>query len=619
MAEMIPESLSAAAEPTAGEKRVFRVLRDALVPDEDYLVWYEPKATSKRPDFLVWSPELGLLVIEVKDWLLAQVPRATRDRWTFLRGTVEEQHDNPLEQARRCALTYKDLLQRSPSLRLAEGFYRNTLSFPVGYCAAFTQITRRQAQDSDLLRTLEPNFCFFADDLTGDWDNAETRRAFKAKLKRSFPIQFPFEPLGPRQLETMRGLIFPEVRVLDVRRHAGPLRSESEDQLFRALDRDQERVAKSILEGHRILKGVAGSGKTLVITCRAQYLKRIRPDWRVLIVCYGIPMSRYLRQIVGISGTGQAGIEVCHYFELVKRLTGEPCGRFDGELEADWHTRIGRRLRDRLASGHITQRYDAILIDEGQDFALEWIRSLTDLLEPASDSLLFCHDPAQDIFGRKTTYKSLGIKVAGKRAIALKRSYRNTLEILGLARRFSRVPHRPANDDPDGTPEATLFPVAVERHGPPPQVLAGLNQASQIKVILDSIAEHIHARSCGWQDIAVLHTSNHFFRNNFAAAFEERFGTSRLYDVTAHRRNKRDFELASPSVKLCTIESAKGMEFRVVFLVGLDALPRADRDEPSERSLAYVGLTRAQDLLYILGGQPQGFLAELLNLTSSTP
>jgi hypothetical protein len=69
MAEMIPESISAAPEATTGEKRVFKVLRDTLLPDDDYLVWFEPKAIKKRTDFLIWSQELGLLVMEVKDWV----------------------------------------------------------------------------------------------------------------------------------------------------------------------------------------------------------------------------------------------------------------------------------------------------------------------------------------------------------------------------------------------------------------------------------------------------------------------------------------------------------------------------------------------------------------------
>jgi len=57
------------------------------------------------------------------------------------------------------------------------------------------------------------------------------------------------------------------------------------------------------------------------------------------------------------------------------------------------------------------------------------------------------------------------------------------------------------------------------------------------------------------------------------------------------------------------------MEFRVVFLAGLEMLPRKERDEGSERSLAYVGLTRAQDALYVLGNENKGYFAEIVEIS----
>jgi superfamily I DNA/RNA helicase len=47
----------------------------------------------------------------------------------------------------------------------------------------------------------------------------------------------------------------------------------------------------------------------------------------------------------------------------------------------------------------------------------------------------------------------------------------------------------------------------------------------------------------------------------------------------------------------------------------MEMLPRKDRDEASERRLAYVGLTRAQDALYVLGNENKGFFAEIINIS----
>ena len=68
MAEMIPDTLPASS--TAGERRVFATL--ARLPD-DCLIYYEPVVRRRYPDLIAILPEVGVLVIEVKDWRLAEL------------------------------------------------------------------------------------------------------------------------------------------------------------------------------------------------------------------------------------------------------------------------------------------------------------------------------------------------------------------------------------------------------------------------------------------------------------------------------------------------------------------------------------------------------------------
>ncbi|RPI36131.1 MAG: NERD domain-containing protein [Methanoregulaceae archaeon] len=65
MAECIPDRLSAKA--SRGEERTFALLKK--LPD-DYLIWYEPDIDNRHPDFIVIAPDLGVIIIEVKSWLL---------------------------------------------------------------------------------------------------------------------------------------------------------------------------------------------------------------------------------------------------------------------------------------------------------------------------------------------------------------------------------------------------------------------------------------------------------------------------------------------------------------------------------------------------------------------
>ncbi len=627
MAEMIPESVASMKEATPGEKRVFRVLRDALLPDEDYIVWFEPKNAKKLPDFLVWSQEWGLFIIEVKDWVTprnvfdpsqSQILLATPERWTVRLRGVEQVHDSPLEQARKCFLKYKELIQQFPDFRHKDGKYQGNIKFPIGYCAAFTQITRKQAEETGIIKALGHRYCFFSDDLAGDFESKESRRAFVSKLKQT-SVNFPFDPLTEDEVKTLRYLIFPEVRIHHTRAaHAGSVRTAEQTEMIRALDLEQERTAKSILEGHRVLKGVAGSGKTLVLACRAKYLKKLQPDWRILIVCYNIALCRHIQQLLQSSGSNSdhPGIEVFHYHGLIKALTSANMQRPDSETSDQWQDRMCAILRHAIASGTLKTKYDAILIDEGQDFAVEWLQSLTELLDERSNSLLFCLDPAQNIFGRRATYKSAGIHVHGKRPVTLSKSYRNTAEILSVARRFSKVQDKLPDPDEETTMESLLFPIDVNRHGQPPQMICGLQASDQFQFILNEIQTYIDSGTLKWHDIGVLYVSRSH-AENFSSAFGKRFGQEQLYWVSESQRSKMSLDLSSPSVKLSTIESAKGMEFRLVFLVGFDMLPRPERDEDSERKLAYVGLTRAQDLLYVLGNTTAGFSQELLEIVQA--
>lgn len=64
MAYMLPESIPRKA--TAGERLLFHTFKEHL-PDE-YIVYYEPEINGKRPDYVIIGPDLGIVVLEVKDY-----------------------------------------------------------------------------------------------------------------------------------------------------------------------------------------------------------------------------------------------------------------------------------------------------------------------------------------------------------------------------------------------------------------------------------------------------------------------------------------------------------------------------------------------------------------------
>ncbi|MFN9614541.1 MAG: nuclease-related domain-containing protein, partial [Dolichospermum sp.] len=59
---MIPSSIPDKA--SQGEKRLYNILKNKL--SDNFYVWYEPRIDGRYPDFIILSPDFGLLVIEVK-------------------------------------------------------------------------------------------------------------------------------------------------------------------------------------------------------------------------------------------------------------------------------------------------------------------------------------------------------------------------------------------------------------------------------------------------------------------------------------------------------------------------------------------------------------------------
>ena len=86
MAITIPETIRSSA--TIGERLLFRTLKTYL-PD-DYIVYYEPDILGRRPDFVIIGPDLGLVVLEVKDYTKNTLLQINHDEWHIVATSVEE-------------------------------------------------------------------------------------------------------------------------------------------------------------------------------------------------------------------------------------------------------------------------------------------------------------------------------------------------------------------------------------------------------------------------------------------------------------------------------------------------------------------------------------------------
>ena len=614
MAELIPPSIQQLKSATSGERKVYQLL-EQVFQDEKAIIWYEPKALNRYTDFIVWLPQHGLLVIEVKDWSKECFETLNPETFT---GRFYHKNDNkvvsvknPESQVRKCMLNILNAFKKATIFLQKEGAYQGSLKFPISSCVIYTELKQEDAHTMGLsLPSISTaHKTIFKDDLRLVAEN----KTFKNKLIDAFKdVNFPFQALTYAEEKFLRYMIFPEIRVNEFTQDE---LFEVEAQDVKALDLSQESIAKNIGDGHRILKGVAGSGKTLVLACRAKYLKTIYPEYKILVVCYNNSLCNHLRQMFGDEFNEK--IDVLNFHSLVKKITHANLSMLKNEQQADYNSRVGNLLLDHLEKNSMTQDmlYDAILIDEGQDFAQEWIIGLSRLVKTETNNILFCYDPAQNIFNRKKpSWRSVGLQVQGKKPVELYKCYRNTKEILDIAKAFLNPKTLESLQDHDeydrvldpDTGECKTGEYPSIYHENDVQHLADLI-ARKIRQLLKSGAEP--------RDIAVIKAKSAEY-DSFMMTLKAKlisYIPEIQVDLIFSSVDKKALDLYKNSIKMMNVESSKGLEFPYVFFVGLDYMPRIgeNRDLDSERKLAYVGMTRAQSRLFILGCEDKGFLADV--------
>ena len=138
-----------------------------------------------------------------------------------------------------------------------------------------------------------------------------------------------------------------------------------------------------------MLRGAAGTGKTMVICARARLLRERHPAWRILVLCFNTSLASLLRRAL----PAEPRTEVATFHEWAQAqleasgvVVPPPPGRgtqWDGYWTQDMARLLLTAFREqRIAAG----AYQAILIDEGQDFVGDWYRALVQALDPATAS-----------------------------------------------------------------------------------------------------------------------------------------------------------------------------------------------------------------------------------------
>ena len=590
---------------TGGERRLAERLEQKL--DADYLMWYDVPVGPKHshPDFVVLHPRRGILVLEVKDWKLTTIQQANKNDWVIATDGSPKTVANPLEQARQYAHQVVNALERDAQLVQADGHYKGKLAFPWSYGVVLTNITRKQFDAAELHHAIQAHRVICQDEMlesVGDED-------LQSRLWGMFPHMMRGVMSLP-QLDRVRWIMFPQVRV----QTSGNLFDDNDEQaelpdIMRVMDIQQEQLARSLGDGHRVIHGVAGSGKTMILGYRAEYLaKASTPTAKpILILCFNEPLGVKLASVMDAKGLSDK-VHVRHFHSWCYRqltafgqsLPAQGNSFYDGLV----NNVIRAVDRKQIPSG----QYQAVMIDEGHDFAPEWLKLVTQMVDPATNSLLLLYDDAQSIYERarskQFSFKSVGIQAQGRTTI-LKINYRNTKQILQTANLVASDLLTAEDKDDDGIP--LLKPISCGREGQAPIIIKLPTLREEAFAIADHLA-NAQKEGFAWGDLAVL-CADAATRDLLARTLANR------KMPVENRIGSGDFDPTSNKIKVMTMKISKGLEFPVVALPGVGHMPAAGEDEKEAARVFYVAATRATQKLLVTVSGDSGF-GQRLNATA---
>jgi len=277
--------------------------------------------------------------------------------------------------------------------------------------------------------------------------------------------------------------------------------------------------------------------------------------------------------------------------------------------------KIQRRKVDRMELFNTTANYliendihpyTHIIADEFQDFSNPELRFLRALVKKGRNDLFLTGDPYQRIYsGRKINFSAAGINVRGKRSQKLKVNYRTTEEIKRMA---VSVVKDQKYDDLDGGEENNKGYISLV-HGERPSYKIFQSSIDEVKQVLHSLdiceTEGIHAK-----DICIASKTRAMYKD--VQDELHRKGVKYCEVKNGDRKGDKD------GLSFSTFHSLKGLEFRVVILIGVTerSMPSVvssnypfmemDAAEQKEylaniRSLLYVAITRARQIVFITG------------------
>ncbi len=368
------------------------------------------------------------------------------------------------------------------------------------------------------------------------------------------------------------------------------------------LNQEQDRSKNLRSKDAAIVRGVAGSGKSLVLRNR---VKKLAEDYnKILILTYNRFMNSWLKS--NLEANQVKKFECLTFHQWAYRNL-----KYSYDDDVSKLVELARKC---------PKRYQAILIDEAQDFPDEWFQALLEVLDKRTNALFIVYDNTQSVYGqshrRKSdwSWKSLGINIPGGRSQVFELNYRNSPEILELAWKFiapalatAEIKVEKKERDETGkviyTPSIGSVIEPKKKH----------SRSSGIKPLLlevyyEDMPDKIAAQV---QEALEVHSESsigilvHPQAKDLKQEISKELTKLNLEHHAPETSGDRDRNVVNrPFLIVDSWNALKGVEFDAVIIAGIDSLS-AHKSEEKEISFEakaglYTAITRAKDHLIML-------------------
>ncbi|TCW25319.1 NERD domain-containing protein [Dietzia cinnamea] len=368
------------AHPVYGhpsEGRVVDLLRDQLADDCLVVVGQRVSTAEKEHevDALVAMPGAGIVAIEIKSGQIA----VEDGRWVQGSGGKQFTID-PVTQCREALYALRGYVSEDPRWPRQHQRWTHLLVFPNASIPddfALPQISRDRIVDRDQLDQLA---------------SVAHRVA-----RESGPADRPFLAADTvdRLAEILGGRGLPQRDVV--------ARAAENADIADALTREQSVLLRAVDALPRVeIRGGAGSGKTYLALEQARRLSR--DGQRVALICYSHGLASYLRRVTNGWKRRERPAYVGEFHALGVEW-GAPAGpdeRIRSAESVRWWEEELPRLMSELADGLPDgRRFDAVIVDEAQDFADSWWQPVIGALRDRENGrLMIVGDVGQSVFQR---------------------------------------------------------------------------------------------------------------------------------------------------------------------------------------------------------------------------